>query len=165
MWGRPSAAISSLYLIVTCLYADFIFSSWCAFYSCLSVFLFPGFPRTVSQAEALDNAFSLDTVINLDVPFQTIKERLTSRWTHIPSGRVYNTDFNPPKVPVNIHCLSYVSTSGFLSKSDHITRKTLFVTVGIVYLFLQKAHFRSVGNFPQRQTEQTLISDKERCWP
>ncbi|CAL8278011.1 unnamed protein product [Merluccius merluccius] len=60
--------------------------------------LLDGFPRTVSQAEALDGAYSVDTIINLDVPFQTIKERLTSRWTHLPSGRVYNTDFNPPKV-------------------------------------------------------------------
>uniref|UniRef100_A0A1A8LVV7 Adenylate kinase 3 n=1 Tax=Nothobranchius pienaari TaxID=704102 RepID=A0A1A8LVV7_9TELE len=66
-----------------------------------SGWLLDGFPRTISQAEALDHVYTVDTVINLDVPFQTIKERLTSRWTHIPSGRVYNTDFNPPKVPVN----------------------------------------------------------------
>ncbi|CAJ1070876.1 GTP:AMP phosphotransferase AK3%2C mitochondrial isoform X1 [Xyrichtys novacula] len=64
-----------------------------------SSWLLDGFPRTVSQAEALDDACSVDTVINLNVPFQTIKQRLTSRWTHFPSGRVYNTDFNPPKVP------------------------------------------------------------------
>ncbi|XP_013859346.1 GTP:AMP phosphotransferase AK3, mitochondrial [Austrofundulus limnaeus] len=64
-----------------------------------SGWLLDGFPRTVPQAEALDQAYVIDTVINLDVPFQTIKERLTSRWTHIASGRVYNTDFNPPKVP------------------------------------------------------------------
>ncbi|XP_071396886.1 GTP:AMP phosphotransferase AK3, mitochondrial isoform X2 [Centroberyx affinis] len=57
-----------------------------------------GFPRTVSQAESLDEVYTVDTVINLDVPFQTIKQRLTSRWTHLPSGRVYNIDFNPPKV-------------------------------------------------------------------
>ncbi|XP_061071950.1 GTP:AMP phosphotransferase AK3, mitochondrial isoform X1 [Conger conger] len=64
------------------------------------LFLFNwGFPRTVRQAEALDEAYSVDTVINLNVPFQTIKERLTSRWLHLPSGRVYNTDFNPPKIP------------------------------------------------------------------
>lgn len=56
----------------------------------------------MSQAEALEDAYSADTVINLDVPFQTIKQRLTSRWTHLPSGRVYNTDFNPPKVPVSV---------------------------------------------------------------
>ncbi|XP_056147206.1 GTP:AMP phosphotransferase AK3, mitochondrial [Lampris incognitus] len=61
--------------------------------------LLDGFPRTVSQAEALGHVYHVDTVINLDVPFQTIKERLTSRWTHLPSGRVYNVDFNPPKVP------------------------------------------------------------------
>ncbi|XP_063334808.1 GTP:AMP phosphotransferase AK3, mitochondrial [Pelmatolapia mariae] len=64
-----------------------------------SSWLLDGFPRTVSQAESLDGVYTLDTVINLNVPFQTIKQRLTSRWTHLPSGRVYNTDFNPPKVP------------------------------------------------------------------
>ncbi|TNM91855.1 GTP:AMP phosphotransferase AK3, mitochondrial [Takifugu flavidus] len=64
-----------------------------------SSWLLDGFPRTVSQAEALEDAYSVDSVLNLNVPFQTIKERLTSRWTHLPSGRVYNIDFNPPKVP------------------------------------------------------------------
>ncbi|XP_059213736.1 GTP:AMP phosphotransferase AK3, mitochondrial [Centropristis striata] len=64
-----------------------------------SSWLLDGFPRTVSQAETLDDACSVDTVINLNVPFQTIEQRLTSRWTHLSSGRVYNTDFNPPKVP------------------------------------------------------------------
>ncbi|XP_040054393.1 GTP:AMP phosphotransferase AK3, mitochondrial isoform X1 [Gasterosteus aculeatus] len=64
-----------------------------------SSWLIDGFPRTVSQAEALDDAFTVDTVINLNVPFQTIKQRLSSRWTHLSSGRVYNVDFNPPKVP------------------------------------------------------------------
>lgn len=63
-----------------------------------SSWLIDGFPRTVFQSEALDDAYSVDTVINLNVPFQTIKQRLTSRWTHLPSGRVYNVDFNPPKV-------------------------------------------------------------------
>ncbi|XP_021458791.1 GTP:AMP phosphotransferase AK3, mitochondrial isoform X1 [Oncorhynchus mykiss] len=63
-----------------------------------SSWLLDGFPRTVSQAESLDNVCSVDTVINLDVPYQTIKQRLTSRWLHLPSGRVYNIDFNPPKI-------------------------------------------------------------------
>uniref|UniRef100_A0A8C4REP0 Adenylate kinase 3 n=1 Tax=Erpetoichthys calabaricus TaxID=27687 RepID=A0A8C4REP0_ERPCA len=58
-----------------------------------------GFPRTVTQAESLHQAYHIDTVINLDVPFETIKERLTSRWVHPASGRVYNTNFNPPKIP------------------------------------------------------------------
>ncbi|XP_056593304.1 GTP:AMP phosphotransferase AK3, mitochondrial [Triplophysa dalaica] len=62
-----------------------------------SSWLIDGFPRTVAQAEALDSMCDVDSVINLDVPFQTIRERLTSRWVHLPSGRVYNIDFNPPK--------------------------------------------------------------------
>ncbi|XP_020340401.1 GTP:AMP phosphotransferase AK3, mitochondrial-like [Oncorhynchus kisutch] len=63
-----------------------------------SSWLLDGFPRTVTQAETLDGVCSVDTVINMDVPFQTIKQRLTSRWLHLPSGRVYNIDFNPPKI-------------------------------------------------------------------
>ncbi|KAM6985280.1 GTP:AMP phosphotransferase AK3, mitochondrial [Aplochiton taeniatus] len=59
--------------------------------------LLDGFPRTVAQAEALDSVYTVDTVLNLDVPFQTIQERLTSRWVHLTSGRVYNTNFNPPR--------------------------------------------------------------------
>ncbi|XP_018097098.1 uncharacterized protein LOC414511 isoform X1 [Xenopus laevis] len=61
--------------------------------------LLDGFPRTVSQAMALDKAFHINSVIDLNVPFQTIKGRLTARWIHPASGRVYNTEFNPPKVP------------------------------------------------------------------
>lgn len=66
-----------------------------------------GFPRTVAQAEALDSVYDVDSVINLDVPFQTIRERLTSRWVHLPSGRVYNIDFNPPKKPVSALIVLY----------------------------------------------------------
>ncbi|XP_037980579.1 GTP:AMP phosphotransferase AK3, mitochondrial isoform X1 [Motacilla alba alba] len=60
--------------------------------------LLDGFPRTVVQAEALDKECHIDTVIDLDVPFETIKCRLTARWIHPASGRVYNLEFNPPKV-------------------------------------------------------------------
>ncbi|XP_069776646.1 GTP:AMP phosphotransferase AK3, mitochondrial isoform X1 [Narcine bancroftii] len=60
--------------------------------------LLDGFPRTGPQAEELHKVYQLDTVMKLNVPFDTIKERLTSRWIHPGSGRVYNTIFNPPKV-------------------------------------------------------------------
>ncbi|KAJ3337070.1 hypothetical protein HDU93_001693 [Gonapodya sp. JEL0774] len=66
--------------------------------------LLDGFPRTLPQAEALDSAMSrnkmpLDLVINLDVPPEVILQRIEDRWVHIPSGRVYNLSYNPPKVP------------------------------------------------------------------
>ena len=36
-----------------------------------------GFPRTVAQAESLGSKQQLDVVINLDVPFETIKDRIS----------------------------------------------------------------------------------------
>jgi len=62
-------------------------------------FLLDGFPRTPGQAAVLAEHVDIETVVDLDVPFDVIMERLTSRWTHLPSGRVYNTGFSPPKVP------------------------------------------------------------------
>ncbi|XP_040844827.1 GTP:AMP phosphotransferase AK3, mitochondrial isoform X2 [Ochotona curzoniae] len=63
--------------------------------------LLDGFPRTLPQAEALDKAYQIDTVINLNVPFEVIKQRLTARWIHPASGRVYNIEFNPPKAGID----------------------------------------------------------------
>lgn len=42
----------------------------------LSTCLSAGFPRTVAQAEELDKRQDIDMVINLDVPFATIVERI-----------------------------------------------------------------------------------------
>uniref|UniRef100_A0A8B9EXI7 Adenylate kinase 4 n=1 Tax=Amazona collaria TaxID=241587 RepID=A0A8B9EXI7_9PSIT len=60
--------------------------------------LLDGFPRTLGQAEALDRICELDLVISLNIPFETLKDRLSARWVHPASGRVYNMDFNPPHV-------------------------------------------------------------------
>ncbi|KAK9764726.1 Adenylate kinase 2 [Basidiobolus ranarum] len=64
--------------------------------------LLDGFPRSVSQAQALDstllkNERSLNLVINLHVPEEVILQRIMDRWVHIPSGRVYNLTYNPPQ--------------------------------------------------------------------
>ncbi|XP_063154137.1 adenylate kinase 4, mitochondrial isoform X2 [Candoia aspera] len=58
--------------------------------------LLDGFPRTLGQAEALDRICELDLVISLNIPFETLKDRLSARWIHPASGRVYNMEFNPP---------------------------------------------------------------------
>ncbi|XP_038608443.1 adenylate kinase 4, mitochondrial isoform X1 [Tachyglossus aculeatus] len=60
--------------------------------------LLDGFPRTLVQAEALDMVCELDLVISLNIPFETLKDRLSRRWIHPSSGRVYNLEFNPPLV-------------------------------------------------------------------
>nr|XP_058918342.1 GTP:AMP phosphotransferase AK3, mitochondrial-like [Kogia breviceps] len=56
-----------------------------------------GFPRTLTQAEALDRVYQVHLVMNLNVPFEVIRQRLTAHWIHPASGRVYNLEFNPPK--------------------------------------------------------------------
>ena len=66
---------------------------------CAKGFLFDGFPRTLPQAEALRKAaVKIDCVLEIDVPFQAIVERMSGRRAHPASGRTYHVKFNPPKV-------------------------------------------------------------------
>merc|ERR1712037_968140 len=60
--------------------------------------LLDGFPRTLAQAQALQSETPVNVVIHLDVPFQTIIDRVKDRLVHPGSGRIYNLVFNPPKV-------------------------------------------------------------------
>jgi len=68
-------------------------------------FLLDGFPRTLSQAEALSEyldskSIALDKVINLDVPDEEIMSRALNRRTceNPDCKEIYNMRDNPPKV-------------------------------------------------------------------
>lgn len=66
---------------------------------CANGFLFDGFPRTIPQADAMKAAgVKLDYVLEIDVPFDAIIERMSGRRSHPASGRTYHVKFNPPKV-------------------------------------------------------------------
>jgi len=66
---------------------------------CAAGFLFDGFPRTIPQADAMKAAgVKLDFVLDIDVPFEAIIERMSGRRSHPASGRTYHIKFNPPKV-------------------------------------------------------------------
>jgi adenylate kinase len=66
---------------------------------CANGFLFDGFPRTIPQADAMKAAgVKLDHVVEIDVPDESIIERMSGRRAHLPSGRTYHVKFNPPKV-------------------------------------------------------------------
>jgi adenylate kinase len=64
-------------------------------------FLLDGFPRTVPQAEALDDGLRrldrrLTGVLLIDAPEDDLVRRLSGRRI-CPHGHVYHVDFNPPK--------------------------------------------------------------------
>lgn len=66
---------------------------------CAKGFLFDGFPRTIPQADAMKSAgVKLDYVLEIDVPFDAIIERMSGRRSHVGSGRTYHTKFNPPRI-------------------------------------------------------------------
>jgi len=66
---------------------------------CANGFLFDGFPRTIPQADAMKAAgVKLDYVLEIDVPFSDIIDRMSGRRSHPASGRIYHVKFNPPKV-------------------------------------------------------------------
>jgi adenylate kinase len=66
---------------------------------CSKGYLFDGFPRTIPQAQAMKDAgVPIDYVLEIDVPFNAIIDRMSGRRVHQASGRTYHVTFNPPKV-------------------------------------------------------------------
>lgn len=61
-------------------------------------FILDGFPRNETQASQIEKLIPINFVVNFQTPAEIIIERISNRFVHGPSGRVYNATFNPPKV-------------------------------------------------------------------
>jgi adenylate kinase len=66
-------------------------------------FLLDGFPRTVAQADGLNDILKaigtkLDRVISLEVPGNELIKRLTARWSCPKCGAIFNLISQPPKL-------------------------------------------------------------------
>ncbi len=69
---------------------------------CEKGFILDGFPRTLAQAEALDEMLKelgkkIDAVINIAVPEEEVVKRIVYRRTCKNCGAVYHLIYNPPK--------------------------------------------------------------------
>ena len=83
-----------------------------------------GFPRTFPQAEKLHKEVGMvECVLNLDVPFDVIRSRIESRYIHFASGRTYNLEFNPPKVPVRLRANLILSSRSSLFRNTSISAR------------------------------------------
>lgn len=70
---------------------------------CAQGVIFDGFPRTVAQAQALDDLLArqgrrVDLVLYMRVATPVLLERLAGRWTCPQCGRVYHRVYSPEQV-------------------------------------------------------------------
>ncbi len=110
---------------------------------CKPGFLLDGFPRTIPQAQALQQAqVAIDCVLELAVADEAIVQRLAGRRMHLASGRIYHLQHKPPKVSG----IDDVTGEPLVQRDDdqeHTVRKRLEIyhqqTESLVHFYQERA--------------------------
>lgn len=87
---------------------------------CDAGFILDGYPRNIAQAVDLEKITEIDLVINIEVDFNVLVERITGRRTCKICGTIYHIIYSPPKK--NAHC---DNCSGELYQRDDDTEETV----------------------------------------
>jgi len=64
---------------------------------CVNGYILDGFPRTLNQADALDQAVEIDAAVNVDVPDDHIVDRMAGRRVCPKCGEPYHTKYKVPQ--------------------------------------------------------------------
>lgn len=96
---------------------------------CVHGFILNGFPRSVTQAEALDRMLAscgkrVDRVLELVLPTAVLQDRVLGRWVHRPSGRTYHVRTKPPKsyirgIPTRANMLDDDTGEPLMRRASH----------------------------------------------
>jgi len=87
---------------------------------CINGFILDGYPRNLTQARDLKSITDIDLVINIEVNYDLLIERITGRRTCKQCGAIFHIKYNPPKERGSCD-----NCSGLLFQRDDDTEDTV----------------------------------------